>query len=92
MVVGTQIGLPNASLGIVAEVVRLGVPGADLRDGAFAGLAGKVPGGLGLGLSVMVGLGDGLGLGDPVGPGLGDGLGLGHFAFPNGEAAKLWWP
>jgi len=91
-VVGTHIGLAKAGSGSVAEIVRLGVPDVDLRLGAFAGLAGNVPGGLGLGVGGGLGdvVGVGGGLGEVVGPGLGEfvgfGLGLVHFVFPSGAA------
>ena len=94
MVAGTQIGLVKAGLGTIAEIVRLGVPAADLWDGAFPGFGGKVPGGLGLGLTV--GLGEplvGVGLGDVLVVGLGDvlGLGLGQFVLPRPMATTTPW-
>jgi len=100
-VVGTtQPGLADSGRGNVADVVRLGVLAACLRDGAFpAGAwAGKLRPAVGVGVGDT--LGPGLGL--PDGPGLGelDGLGLGlglppwlggHLVFPNAIAATMPW-
>src|SRR6266566_3152246 len=98
VVAGSQPGLADGDCGNVAAVVRLGVLAACLRVGvcpdsdcaavALAGLAGKPPLGLTLGLTVGLGNPLGLGLGKPDGLGLGVGkpgglgFGLGHTTLP----------
>jgi len=101
VVAGTQVGVTKAGRGTSAEVVRLGVPVADLCIGALAGFAGPAGGladGLGVGGGLVKPLGLGVGVG--VGPGLGDVLGLGlglglvHFCFgfPSRAATFAPWP
>ena len=83
MVDNAQPGLLGSGCGIVAAVVRLGVPDAGSRVGALAGLAGNPPDvlglGLGLGMLLVLGLGDPVGLGPGLGEPVGLGPGLAHF-------------